>query len=311
MTAIDVETLQTREFIIPDLVSGPFGIAATPDRIFVSDMGTNEIIALSLEGDIITRVQAPDSPRSLAVSADGRSLYATSFTTPQLAMFDTQTLQRTDLLDLPLAGSFAIAASPDGAKLYVTGHVDNAIVVVDALEPAVITSIAIGDNPRAVSFSPDGARVMVTSAQSNQIHFIDATSDAIVGSYQLSGQPRGIAVVDAPRFVDDVPTAVAEPPLPNGFSLAQPFPNPFNSAIQIRFTIPDGVAGSGEPTSILVYDVLGQRIRTLASDNFQPGAHTVVWDGRDDEANTVAAGAYVVLLRAAHVRAVSKIMFLK
>jgi len=311
LSALDVETLHTSEMVIPGLVRGPFGIAATSQNVFVTDMGTDEIIALNLNGDIVARAPGPASPRSLAVSPDGGTLYSTSFTTAQLAFFDTQTLQLTDLVELPLSGSFALAVAPDGGKLYVTGHVDNVVVVVDAINPGVIKSIPMGDNPRAISFAPSGEMVMVTSAESGQIHVINTSSDTVLEAYDIRGRPRGIAVVQPPRPKADLPTAVLELPLPNEFSLSPPFPNPFNSAIQVRFTIPDDVTLSGEHASLNVYDILGQRMRTLASGIIAPGAHTVFWDGRDDAGNPVAAGAYVVLLRAARARAASKIMYLK
>ena len=310
LTTIDVETLQSREIAIPGLEEGPYGVAATSERIFVSDIGAHEIIALDLQGNVVTRSEGPDSPRSLAVSPDGGTLYSTSFTTPQLAAFDTQTLQLTGLLDLPLTGSFALGASPDGRKLYVTGHLDNTVIVVDALELEVLTSIAIGDNPRGVTFSPDGATVMVTSAESNQIHHVDAASDTIIGAYEVNGQPRGIAIVDPPSFgEEDLPTAVKEPPLPNLFSLSQPFPNPFNSTIQVRFSIPDQMVGEG--SSVVIYDALGQPVRTLVNGPLEPGQYHLTWDGLNDEANRVAAGAYLMLLRAGGESASAKIMYLK
>ncbi len=118
-------------------------------------------------------------------------------------------------------------------------------------------------------------------------------------------------MVQPPRPKADLPTAVLELPVPNEFSLSPPFPNPFNSAIQVRFTLPDDISLAGEHASLNVYDMLGQRMRTLASGSIAAGAHTVFWDGRDDAGNPVAAGAYVVLLRAAGARAASKIMYLK
>ena len=308
LTALDVGTLQTRTIAVPDLVDGPFGIAATARNIFVTDMGTNEIIALDLDGRIVGRIEVPDSPRSLALSADGATLYATSFTSGQLAFVDTDRLQLTSILDLPLTGSFAVETAPSGRKLYVTGHFDHAVVVVDAVAPAVLKTIPTGDNPRALSFSADGERLLVTSAESDQIHVIDTSSDEVVDSYSISGRPRGIAVVDPPA-TGDVPTAVAEPPLPHEFALSQPFPNPFNAATQVRFSIPAGL--SGDAVSLSVYNALGQRVRTLVRGPLDPGAHTAVWEARDDGGNSVATGMYLILLHAPPARAVSKVLFVK
>ena len=310
LTALDVRTLETRELVIPDLVEGPFGIAAAAGKLFVTDMGTNEIIALDLDGRVSGRLQLPDSPRSLATSPDGSTLYATSFTTPQLAFIDAATLQLTDLVDLPLSGSFAVGTAPDGRKLYVTGHFDNAVVVVDAIEPTVLKSIPIGDNPRALSFSTDGERLLVTSAESDEIHVIDTATDEVVDAYAIGGRPRGIAVLE-PRASAEVPTAVAELPLPHVLSLSLPFPNPFNAATQIRFSLPEGAAGAGEPVTLAIYSVLGQRLRTLTSGPLEPGAHTVAWDASDDAGKTVAAGMYLVSLQTPGARAVTKVMFLK
>ncbi|MEW6755540.1 MAG: FlgD immunoglobulin-like domain containing protein [Candidatus Latescibacterota bacterium] len=49
---------------------------------------------------------------------------------------------------------------------------------------------------------------------------------------------------------------------------------------------------------LAVYDLAGQRVATLVSDERPAGAHAVAWDGRDDEGRQVASGAYVCRLRA-------------
>jgi flagellar hook assembly protein FlgD len=49
----------------------------------------------------------------------------------------------------------------------------------------------------------------------------------------------------------------------------------------------------GGHVEILVIDVLGRRIRTLASEFVQAGEHDVVWNGRDDSGERVAPGVYL------------------
>ncbi len=67
------------------------------------------------------------------------------------------------------------------------------------------------------------------------------------------------------------------------------YPNPFNPSIVIRYSVPDwGHA------SVVVYDVLGRRVRELRSGPHDPGAHMILWDGRDAHGTRAASGTYMV-----------------
>ena len=64
-------------------------------------------------------------------------------------------------------------------------------------------------------------------------------------------------------------------------------PNPFFSAVSLRFTLPADAHGQ-----IMLLSGGGTRLRTLADQDFVAGAFTLVWDGRDAHAQPVPAGAY-------------------
>lgn len=89
-------------------------------------------------------------------------------------------------------------------------------------------------------------------------------------------------------------TAVAEQDSrgPAALTLAQNFPNPFNPATQIRFHL----AAPGR-VSLVVFDLLGQRVRTLVSGERPAGDAWVQWDGRDEAGAPVASGTYLYQLR--------------
>jgi len=70
-------------------------------------------------------------------------------------------------------------------------------------------------------------------------------------------------------------------------SLLGNFPNPFNPVTTIRFTI-----GNVENVVINVYNVRGQRVRTLLNEYREPGLHSVVWNGTDDSGRAVGSGIY-------------------
>jgi hypothetical protein len=78
------------------------------------------------------------------------------------------------------------------------------------------------------------------------------------------------------------------PLLPTNFTLDQNFPNPFNSATDIRFGLP--VSSS---ISLILYDVLGKEVTILASGSFPAGEYTYSWDG-----SKISSGVYFYRLRA-------------
>ncbi len=94
--------------------------------------------------------------------------------------------------------------------------------------------------------------------------------------------------------------------LPREFSLRQNFPNPFNPITTIAFEIP-----VENRLTIVIYDLLGQRVRVLADDIYQPGQYQVQWNGRNDSGRPLSSGLYFYVLQTPHQRIVRKMMFLK
>ncbi|MCD6333889.1 MAG: T9SS type A sorting domain-containing protein, partial [Candidatus Latescibacteria bacterium] len=90
-------------------------------------------------------------------------------------------------------------------------------------------------------------------------------------------------------------------------ALFRSHPNPFNAETVLGFTLPQATS-----VTLVVYDVLGQRIRTLADGEMTSGLHRVVWDGRDAEGRGVSSGVYLVRLIGDHVGVQTrKIMMLR
>ena len=76
--------------------------------------------------------------------------------------------------------------------------------------------------------------------------------------------------------------------LPDRLSLRQNFPNPFNASTSIGFDLP-----TAEFVALNIYNLAGQRLRSLSHGHRAAGTHRVSWDGRDDVGHEVATGTYV------------------
>ncbi len=84
-----------------------------------------------------------------------------------------------------------------------------------------------------------------------------------------------------------------ETSLPTDFVLLQNFPNPFNPETRITFQL--SRSGYAE---LAVFNLMGERVRTLVAAPMSAGAHSVQWDGRDERGERLASGAYVYRLKA-------------
>ena len=87
---------------------------------------------------------------------------------------------------------------------------------------------------------------------------------------------------------DTSPVGDMVQPLLSGVPYASP--NPFNPQTSIRFEV-----GGDTPASALVdiFDLRGQKIRTLHSGHLNPGPQSLVWDGRADDGRQLATGVYM------------------
>jgi flagellar hook assembly protein FlgD len=72
-------------------------------------------------------------------------------------------------------------------------------------------------------------------------------------------------------------------------ALSAPAPNPAREESRLTLAMP--AAGHVDAA---VFDVLGRRVRTLASGAREGGAHELRWDGRDESGRRAAPGAYFV-----------------
>jgi hypothetical protein len=81
--------------------------------------------------------------------------------------------------------------------------------------------------------------------------------------------------------------------VPTRFQLSQNFPNPFNPTTTISFAIERAAA-----TTLEVYNVLGQRVATLISQQLAPGYYTARWNGTSDNGMPVSSGVYFLHMSA-------------
>jgi hypothetical protein len=97
-----------------------------------------------------------------------------------------------------------------------------------------------------------------------------------------------------------------EETLPEVFALHNNYPNPFNPITNIRYDIPEV-----SDVRIDIYNINGQRVRTLVSREHQPGRYKIQWNAVNDSGSPVASGMYIYKIHAKEFVSVKKLLLMK
>ncbi|MBN1294760.1 MAG: T9SS type A sorting domain-containing protein [Candidatus Latescibacteria bacterium] len=109
------------------------------------------------------------------------------------------------------------------------------------------------------------------------------------------------------RYKQNSPTSVesldtAHKPI----SITGNYPNPFNPSTTIEFTLPQS-----ELAELAIYNITGQKVRTLLAASMMAGKHTTVWDGKNESGQAVSSGIYMSCLRTEAYVATHRLLLMK
>ena len=135
----------------------------------------------------------------------------------------------------------------------------------------------------------------------NQYNFNGVLDDIRIYNYALSFHEI--------RNLYDITTTIDEQwnnLIPDQNELFQNYPNPFNSNTIIFYKVKDAA-----PVNLEVYDILGNRIRTLVNEYKLAGYYSNYWDGKDNSGHQVPSGIYFYTLKTKNYIQAKKLVLLK
>lgn len=255
-----------------------------------------------------------NSPNDLVVKSDGAIFFTDpTFNIPQgqhqelpyAGIYRIDTMGIVTLLDSTLNLPNGICFSPDETKLYVNNSQARVIYVWDVMgdstvankrEFARINPFGYADGMKVDSvgnlfctgpqgvwiFSPEGTLLdtIVVPGNASNCNWGDEDRKTLY----ITGGNSIYRIRLAKATTTDIKDHGS---IPANFKLYQNFPNPFNPITTISYQLL--VAGD---VKLLIYNLIGQKIKTLL-DSFQnPGEHSIVWSGMNDNRNFVPSGIY-------------------
>ncbi|MDD5362441.1 MAG: hypothetical protein PHN88_09935 [Ignavibacteria bacterium] len=90
--------------------------------------------------------------------------------------------------------------------------------------------------------------------------------------------------------------------IPEKFSLAQNFPNPFNPSTKIKFDLPQEINSGASNVNLVIYDVTGREVSTLVNEQLTPGSYSVEFT-----ANALQSSVYFYKLQVTRYKSYSEV----
>lgn len=92
-----------------------------------------------------------------------------------------------------------------------------------------------------------------------------------------------------PQQTTTVSREIDQGTTPSQYFLHQNYPNPFNPRTNIRFEVPGASAGT---VNLTIFNLIGQKLKTLVSEPLPAGSYLVNWDGTDEQGYNLSSGIY-------------------
>ena len=84
------------------------------------------------------------------------------------------------------------------------------------------------------------------------------------------------------------------------------YPNPFNPTTTINYQLPEE-----NPVELTIYNIKGQKVKTLVNEVLPVGEHSAIWNGKDSNGNQVSSGVYFYKMKAEKYSSTKKMILMK
>ncbi len=145
--------------------------------------------------------------------------------------------------------------------------------------------------PVGVHTYPKNTIVDISAKPNKEYEFVNWTGDVSnprsrATTVRMNGAKKVMACFSLIASVEAKETASFK------YNLEKNYPNPFNPETVISYEIGKEIDGTSD-VHLVIYNSLGELVRTLLNEHQAPGQYSVVWDGKDNKGNTVNTGIYI------------------
>ena len=276
----------------------PYGIYADDVHVFVTDVELNKIYIHAIYDSTFSLVGQIDNNYSHRIASHGNPgidfyhLYTSSGAIYDLS--DTWNI-------VEIANNSGIGVSNGEMKIYEDylliaaggygSDWDSEARIYDISDYQNLELVAeFNDSLPSYDIDWAGGKVYVAFGSQGNTDTWTGYSGGKVQVYESTGP--GVSVIDEA--------------LPVAFNLYNAYPNPFNPVTTLRYDLPENGL-----VNIIIYDILGRRVKTLISQPQTAGQRSVQWNATNDYGKPVSAGVYLYQIQTGKYISTKKMVLLK
>ncbi len=177
--------------LIPDAAQP----TSLPPRIYVANESSNDVSVIDATTfqPVGTIPALNHSTHDLAVSRDGRRLYATNLASGRVSVIDT--LRRETIASIYTGERcHVVALNNDDSQLWVANIGENTISIVDTTTFRILGTIPVGKGPTGLTFSHDGRFAFVSAQGDKTVGVIDTSTHQVIKTIPVGANPHFLVV---------------------------------------------------------------------------------------------------------------------
>ncbi len=133
------------------------------------------------------------------------------------------------------------------------------------------------------------------SAETMIIHFNNGETTQFDTSDITEITFDNVSIEEVVNFISQIP-----------IKFLKNYPNPFNPTTKIAFEI-----GESGTTKVEVFNIKGQKVKTLINERMNAGEHSVIWNGKNNNNKQVVSGVYFYRVSVNGSQRTNKMIMLK
>ncbi len=238
---------------------------------------------------VITTISVGSNPVALLYNPTNNKIYCANWMNDNVTIIDgagDSVTATVTVGDYP----WALAHNPNNNKIYCANSRTDNVTIIDGGSDSVITTVRVGSVPRALAYNPNN-KIYCANRESDNVSVIDGQADSVIATVEVGDSPVALAYnpnnnkiycancggSSMSVIACSPPTAVEEDQesdVISYFTLNQNYPNPFNPVTRIQYTV--GRSQTPINTTLKIYNILGQKVRTLVDEIKTSGNHKVI-----------------------------------
>jgi gliding motility-associated-like protein len=198
LSIINTQTNQVKDISIFD---NPTALVFSADgtRAYVAGE-SGECTVIDVANDaVLTALTFPSGGAGIALSNDGKWIYATNLANGDIRIYDTG--NNAASINIPAQGARYAVTSPDGSKIYFTGSYTNTIYIIDVATNTLSATIDLTADAEGIAVSPDGNRIYVTNQSAGTVTVINAVNNSVMTTLPVGNMPEGVSVTPDGKYV--------------------------------------------------------------------------------------------------------------